>query len=178
MDDNFLGSVIKFVASLFSGSPEVQVSIPLNSPAPASPGIDWTNPECNITENFKVKDALLLHNWGRLATEADGADFGKLQVLFNKMEEIRGVLGCEIKVHCGFRSQAYNESQGIRPVADVHSMSLAVDFDANEAMTIQQVKDKLEPLLEQLQIRLERGTTTWVHIDLHSVGPSGRYFTA
>jgi hypothetical protein len=78
-----------------------------------------------------------------------------------------------------FRSKAYNIEQSILlPTgADVHSMSVACDFDANDTMSIQDIKDKLEPMLEQLQIRMERGTTSWVHVDLRAPGPSGRYFT-
>ncbi len=175
---DLLNGVLKFVTSLFSGAPQVQVSIPLNSTAPVNTGIDWTNPECRVTEHFKVKDCLMLHSWNRLATEADGADFDKLIALCNKMEQIRNVLGAEVNVHCMYRSQAYNQSQGIKPEADVHSFSLAADWDSNNTYTIQEVKDKLEPLLEELQIRMERGTSTWIHVDLRAVGPSGRYFTA
>ena len=190
---DLLSTIVNFIGSLFNGSPEVQVSIPLDSPAheidplapPESPiqssestGINWTDGECQVTEHFKVKDCLTLHSWGRLATEADGADFNKLVALCSKMEQIREILNAEINVHSMFRSVAYNQSEGIRPAADVHSMSLAIDFDCNGSYSIEQVKEKIEPLLSQYGIRLEKGTVTWVHVDLHSVGPSGRYFTA
>jgi hypothetical protein len=140
--------------------------------------VDWTNGKSQVTEHFNVNDCLMLHSWNRLATEADGADFDKLTALCNKMEEVRAILGVPINVHCMLRSVAYNQAQGIQPNADVHSFSVACDFDCNKSLTIQEVKDKLEPLLDQLQVRMEKGTTTWVHIDLHGVGPSGRYFTA
>lgn len=139
---------------------------------------DWTNATDSVTEHFSVSDALMLHNWSRLATEADGADFDKLTTICQKLEEIRTVLGCPMNIHCIFRSTAYNLEQNILPPTgkDVHAMNLAADFDANGHLTIQEVKDKLEPLLEQLGIRLEFGTTSWVHVDLHAPGPSGRYF--
>jgi len=78
-----------------------------------------------------------------------------------------------------FRSPQYNIEQKILlPTGmDVHAMNLACDFDASPNLTIQQVKDILEPQLETLGIRMERGTTTWVHVDLRQPGPSGRYFT-
>lgn len=140
---------------------------------------DFTNPKDNITDHFTVGDALILHNWNRLATEEDGADFDKLTTLCEKLEEVRTALGCPMNVHCMFRSPAYNLEQGIlKPTGmDVHAMNLACDFDCNKNMSIQDVKDKLEPLLEDLGIRMEKGTTTWIHVDLRNVGPSGRYFT-
>lgn len=140
--------------------------------------IDWTNGACQITDHFTVNDALMLHAYNRLATEADGADFNKLTALCQKMEEVRAILGSPMTVHCCFRSQEYNQAQGISPTADVHSFSEAMDFDCNESMSITDVQAKLEPFLDQLQIRMERGTTTWIHLDVRGVGPSGRYFTA
>jgi hypothetical protein len=139
---------------------------------------DWTNPQDHVTEHFTVADALTLHNWGRLATAGDGADTDKLTALCQKLEDVRAALGCAMNVHCMFRSKAYNLEQGILPPtgADVHSFSEACDFDCGSNMTIQEVKDKLQPLLRELGIRMEFGTTTWVHVDLHGVGPSGRYF--
>jgi hypothetical protein len=139
---------------------------------------DWTNPTDSVTEHFTVNDALMLHNWNRLGTEADGADFDALTELCQKMEEIRAILNCPINVHSMFRSKEYNLEQGIlKPTGyDVHAMNQACDFDANGHYTIQQVKDLLVPQLDSLGIRLEFGTTSWVHVDLHQVGPSGRYF--
>lgn len=140
---------------------------------------DWSNPLDKVTPHFTVGDALMLHAWGRLAAPGpDGVDTTLIQELCLKMEEIRTALGCPIFVHCMFRSVAYNQAQNIQPAADVHSMSLACDFDAGGILSIDEIKAKLEPLLPQLGIRMERGTPTWVHIDLHSVGLSGRYFTA
>lgn len=141
--------------------------------------IDWTDPKCQVTEHFTVNDCLMLHSWNRLATAADGADFDKLITLCNKLEEIRTLLNCPINVHCMFRSKEYNIAQSILlPTGnDVHAQCLAVDLDCNSNLTIQNVKDILEPKLEALGIRLERGTTNWVHVDLRPPGPSGRYFT-
>jgi hypothetical protein len=139
--------------------------------------IDWTDKTANVTEHFTVGDCLTLHNWNRLATESDGADVDKLTTLCQSLEQVRSILGCPINVHCMFRSKAYNLEQNILPPtgADVHSMSMAVDFDAGSAMTIDQVKNLLGPWLAKLNLRMEFGTTTWVHIDNHPVGNS-RYF--
>lgn len=136
--------------------------------------IDWTDGTDKVTEHFTVQDACMLHHWNRLATADDGMDPAKLQALCEAMEKVRDVLGCPMNVHCMFRSPAYNVEIGA-PEHDVHSQNLACDFDCGAALTIQQVKDKLEPLLESMGLRMERGTTSWVHVDTHPVG-NARYF--
>src|SRR5271165_5464138 len=92
--------------------------------------VDFTNPDHKITEHFTVTDALMLHNWNRLARVEDGADYSKLTTLCQKLEEVRTQLGCPMNVHCMFRSPAYNLEQGILPPTgmDVHAMNLACDF--------------------------------------------------
>jgi uncharacterized protein YcbK (DUF882 family) len=129
--------------------------------------IDFTNPNDSITEHFTVNDALMLHNWSRLGTEADGADFDKLNTLCQKLEEVRTLLGCPMNVHCCFRSADYNKLIGANP-NDPHSRSAACDFDCNPNLTCDQVKDILMPHLEELGIRMEDNGSgaSWVHIDL------------
>lgn len=142
--------------------------------------IDWESPTCNITTHFLVGDAITLHSWNRLANASDGLTEdgkNKLVVLCNKMEEIRKILGCSINVHCMFRSEKYNQEVVKAIPNDVHAQFLACDFDANSKHTIDEVHSILEPLLEQLGIRMERNTSTWVHIDLHPV-MNARYFNA
>jgi len=172
----------------------LNVSIPIDGPKVVEPvaqnqpnveflpstAIDWESASCNISQHFLVGDAIALHSWDRLANESDGlTDEGKakLVVLCNKMEEIRKVLGCPITVHCMFRSQKYNQEVVKAIPNDVHAQFEACDFDCNEHHTINEVHTILEPLLEQLGIRMEKNTPTWIHIDLHPV-KYARYFTA
>src|SRR5580693_3755399 len=107
--------------------------------------MDWTNGSEQVTEHFTVNDCLMLHEWNRLATEADGADFNKLTALCQILEQVRSALGCPMNVHCIFRSTAYNLAQNILPPTgkDVHSFCQAVDFDCNGNLSIQEIKDKL-----------------------------------
>jgi hypothetical protein len=183
---DIFGQIAQLVAGIFSkgSEPMVSVSIPLDTPAPSAPAqpapIDWTSPDSHITEHFTVADGCMLHSWNRLANEMDGFNDAAKQniiALCNKMEVIRTLLGCPITVHCMFRSQQYNQEVVKAIPNDVHAQSLACDFDCNGNMTIDQVHAKLEPVLEQLGIRMERNTPTWVHIDLHPV-MNARYFTA
>jgi len=142
--------------------------------------IDWTDANCAVTEHFTVGDAITLHSWNRLANDQDGlTEDGQnsLIALCQKMEEIRTILGCPINVHCMFRSQDYN-AQVVKAIPnDVHAQFLAADFDCNETHSIDEVHSILEPQLEQLGIRMEQNTPTWVHIDLHPV-VHARYFLA
>lgn len=143
--------------------------------------IDWTDVTCQVTEHFSVGECLTLHEWNRLANEQDGVtDEVKANIvsLCQIMEQIRGILDCLINTHCIFRSVQYNEQVLHSLPNDVHALGMAIDFDCGDAHTIQEVKDILEPLLEQYGIRMERGTSTWIHLDIHPVGPSGRSFTA
>lgn len=133
--------------------------------------IDWTNQECAVTEHFSVKDCLFLHHWGRLATADDGADMAKLLTLCQKLEEVRALFaGFPMNVHCMFRSPQYNKEIGA-PANDVHSMSLACDFDCGPNFTTDAAKAVLVPELERLGIRMENNGagSSWVHIDLHAV---------
>lgn len=140
--------------------------------------INWTTLDAQITPHFNVKDALYLHEWNRLATLDDGVIFQRIITLCQKLEAVREILGCPMIIHSMFRSVGYNRDQNINPVNDVHTLSLAVDFDCGQILTIEQIKNKLRPQLETLGIRMEKGTTTWVHIDIRLPGPSGREFTA
>src|SRR5208282_3589635 len=129
--------------------------------------IDWTDRQCQVSTHFTVGDCLTLHAWNRLADiDKDGVILHRLVALCQKLEEIRDILKCPMNVHSIFRSVAYNESQNIHPNADVHSMSIACDFDCEPIMTIEQVKNMLRPSLESLQIRMEKGTMTWIHVDI------------
>jgi hypothetical protein len=184
MENNIWLQILQFVVGFFSKGSVPVVTIPID-PAPEninpSPqGVDWMSPDCHITEHFTVSDACMLHGWNRLANEADGlndAMKAKLVVLCQKMEEIRTFLGCSMTVHCMFRSQQYNQEVVKAIPNDVHAQGLACDFDCNQAMTIDELHAKLEPVLEQYGIRMERNTPTWCHLDLHPVG-NARYFNA
>lgn len=138
--------------------------------------INWSDPDCLITPHFSVNEALTLHNWNRLATKEDGFVPQDIVETCQMMEKIRDFLDCPIMVHCMFRSNAYNQEIGA-PEYDVHSLSMACDFDCSPKLSCDEVKQLLLPKLEEFDIRMENGTTDWVHCDYRLPGPSGRYFT-
>lgn len=139
--------------------------------------IDWTDPTSQVSPHFTVRECLYLPTWGRLANEADGLNTdiqAQLVALCAKMEQVRDFLGAPINVHCMYRPPAYNLVIGA-PENDVHSQGQAIDFDCNPQITCDQVRATLCTVLDQFEIRMERGTTNWIHLDIHVVGHQ-RYF--
>ena len=141
--------------------------------------MDWTNSNEKISPHFTVKDALWLPSWNRLANEADGlTDDVKANLLdffSNYMEKVRDALG-PIIVHVSYRPAAYNKLIG-GAMHSAHSDGKACDFHcANQG--INESKDiilKLD-LLEKLQLRMEKNTPTWLHIDCRELKPGGNRF--
>ncbi len=196
-NDSFWVSLAKSLISLFINKEtekndvlkptEVSISIPVDGPKEEKPvlqnsTIDWTDPLAQITPHFTVGEMIVLHAWDRLATDVEDGLTDQVKKnlvdLCQRMEKVRMALGCGLNVHCGFRSVKYNQEVLHSLPMDVHSFGMALDFDANEAMTIEQAKEKVRPLLEPLNMRLEGGTSSWLHMDTHAVGPSGREFKA
>lgn len=142
--------------------------------------IDWKDGSCQVTPNFTVKECLYLHAWERLADiNIEHVYTYRIAALCGKLELIRALVGDKpLNIHSMYRSPQYNESQFIHPHEDVHSESLAVDFDCLPFLGIEDLRQRLRPHLEALGIRMERGTKKWIHIDMREVGPSGREFTA
>lgn len=139
--------------------------------------IDWTDPEAQVSTYFKVKECLYLPTWSRLANESDGLNDdikAHLEALCSKMDQVRDMLGCSMNVHCIYRPPAYNLVIGA-PENDVHSLGQAIDFDCMPNISCDQVRAKLVTELDKYEIRMERGTTTWIHLDIHPVGVQ-RYF--
>lgn len=100
---------------------------------------------------------------------------GNLIHLAQKMDEIRDLFKKPIQVSSGLRPSVYNELIG-GSKASQHCLGKACDFSIF-TMSIDEIHAVLEPRLEPLGIRMEKGTSTWVHIDIANVMPGGsRYF--
>lgn len=139
--------------------------------------IDWTDAASQVSTHFTVRECLWLPTWSRLANESDGLNEDiqtQLAALCAKMDQIRDLLGSPMNVHCMYRPPAYNLVIGA-PENDVHSLGQAIDFDCNPSISCDQVRANLCTQLDNFDIRMERGTTTWIHLDIHPVGVQ-RYF--
>lgn len=173
--------ILSFFNNKSSTGSALETIVNISNPTQTTSDIDWTNGACKVSNHFTVAEAITLHSWNRLANESDGlTDQVKAEIvkLCSIMDQIRDLIGCPMNVHCIFRSVQYNQEVLHSLPKDVHSMGMAIDWDANSHYTIEQAKEKIRPVLEQFGLRLEGGTTTWIHNDTHALGPSGREFKA
>ncbi len=133
-------------------------------------GLDWSDPNQMVSQYFSVREALELRQWGRLAIAAELNDAVKenLLALCAKMDQIREFLNKPIIVTSMYRPVGYNVFLNIHPVNDVHSQGMAIDFRCPDLLP-HEVQEKLRPELERFGLRMEKGTDTWTHLDMHPV---------
>lgn len=146
-------------------------------PLQQTPMISWQDPNSLVSPNFTVHQCLELPQWFRMANEKDGLNDvikQNLIKLCNKLEVIQAILGASLDVHSMYRPSSYSPLVG-GTSTDVHTRGMACDFHV-EGMSMEAAAEKIKPLLEGLDMRMEQGTLTWVHLDIHPPGPSGRYF--
>lgn len=139
--------------------------------------IDWMQPNALVSIYMTVMQMIWLPQWERMAIPQDGLDDkikANLTKLAHKLDVIQIILGSPLIVHSGFRPNSYTGLVG-GSIGDAHTLGMAVDFHV-DGMKIENIKEILVPLLEGLDVRLEQGTSTWIHVDIHQPGPSGRYF--
>jgi uncharacterized ubiquitin-like protein YukD len=145
--------------------------------------IDWSNPKSNISEYFTVHEATFLPSWGIYHTpnEKEKKEIVKLAEI---MDKIRKKLGKPIIVHVWMRpkqvncptsdkhGQDYNLFIGSKSTKSGHIFGQAVDFhvkDHEGAEKSSNIRRKILPLLEDLQIRMEDIDGNWIHIDTKEV---------
>ena len=140
--------------------------------------VDWSNPQSQVSQFFKVRECLWLPTWSRMATDADGLTDeirSSLFALCQTMDHIREFFEEPINVHCTYRPPPYSVLVG-GSATDVHTKGMAMDFDVQN-VSCDDARSLLFPSLDALQIRMEKNPgKDWLHVDIHPVGPSGRYF--
>lgn len=162
--------------------------MPTNKPtAPKDQLIDWANPRCKITDHFTVGDALMLREWGRLATKADGlTDEIKTNIVTAAqwMEKARAILGKPVFVKSWYRPKVYNSVIGGAKFSQ-HMLGNAVDFWADQdsdgdkdGKDCDDIKALLMPKLAELGLRLEDNgkAARWCHLDSKPVPAGGNRF--
>lgn len=141
--------------------------------------MDWTKPNDAISKYFKVKEALWLPQWQRLANDKDGLNKNyqyNLIKLFETMDKVRETVKKPIIVHVAYRPPEYNALIG-GATKSAHMTGQACDFHVL-GMSCDEVRTLLLPELERLKIRMEdKPGSSWVHIDIKAVVPGGvRFF--
>lgn len=132
-----------------------------------------------VTEHFSDYEVRWLPKWGRLAEPGrDGMTheiWANINRMADKMEEIRAIFNCPLIIHSWFRPREYNLIiGGARNSA--HMYGLAVDFSI-KGMRCDDIRAVLVDMLDDLDIRMEDlPGSSWVHVDIRSPGPGGRYF--
>lgn len=156
--------------------------------------IDWSDGGCKISRHFTVRHAIWLPSWKRLATRDDGLNEDAKAALvqfFAIMDEVKGVLGLPIVVHCAFRPVEYNKLVGGAP-SSMHiarrlasgALVAACDFSAEltgatpGGQACDRIRKRLLLDLDRLGLRMEnKPESEWVHLDNKPApGPGWRYF--
>lgn len=141
------------------------------------PLINWTDPNAMISLYFTVSQCLFLPTWHRIANEHDGLNNNikyNISKICHKLDVIQTLLNSPVKIHSFYRPPDYSPLVG-GFIDDVHTTGEACDFSV-PGMTMDHIKEVLVPLLEGLEMRMEYGTNTHIHMDIHPPGPRGRYF--
>jgi len=141
--------------------------------------IDWTNPDCKVSNYFSVRECLWLPTWNRMATEDDGLNDDikdSLVKLCTQMDLVRDFLGQPISVHVTYRPEEYNKLIG-GASNSAHKYGQAMDWSI-VGDNCDDLRAKLEPQLEQWNMRMEKlPGSNWVHLDIRELAPGGnRYF--
>ena len=129
--------------------------------------------------NFSWGEFLYLPSVGFHAHPGKMTEYKNIIATAQKMQKIREILGNDpIRITSGWRPDFYNQLiKGA--VSSAHILGLACDF-IHKYYEAREVREILEPKLEELKIRMERDSfdkMDWVHIDLKpplSIG--SRYF--
>ena len=91
----------------------------------------------------------------------------KLRYVAGTLEEVRGVLGCKIRVTSGYRNDSLNEAVGSKPSSS-HLKALCADIIPYEG-TVQEAFEKIKfnkhlcPSLRKCIIEGDKGKV-WLHI--------------
>lgn len=87
-----------------------------------------------------------------------------------QFEKVRDLLNKPMVIHCWYRSYLHNQElkkQGLNPAMhSSHLYGMAIDYHV-DGLAIDKIKSIIENNIpKNLQIRLEKNTTTWVHNDI------------
>jgi len=109
-----------------------------------------------------------------MANESDGLNDevkANLIKLCQQMDLVRIFLGQPITVHVTYRPEEYNKLIG-GASNSAHKYGMAMDWSVDNA-NCAGIRDRIRPQLEMWNLRMEKGTPTWIHLDTREVPPGG-----
>jgi len=97
-----------------------------------------------------------------------------------KLQKISNLLNKDLVILSWLRPSNYNDWKSPHGVAGAvnssHTKGMAVDFSI-PGMIADDVRVWLEPKLEEMKLRCENlPKSNWVHVDIRTPGPGGRFF--
>ena len=145
--------------------------------------IDWSNPDCKVSKYFTVHECTFLPSWRiyHIPSEEEKKEIIKLAKI---MDTIRERIGSPIIVHVWIRpksvncpssdrhGQDYNVFIGSKSTKSGHIFGQALDFHVKGYVGpsgCNEIRQKIMPWLEELDIRMEDIDGGWVHIDTKPV---------
>lgn len=125
------------------------------------------------TRSFSWHDAIWLPKWQIHAIPSPSQEFEIIKLAY-KLQQIQDRFGLQMKTNCWLRPPKYNEFvDGSKNSYHIKGMAWDGTF---YTMDCDDARVKLEPLLEELKLRMERRDgSSWVHLDSGDVVKS-RYF--
>jgi len=132
------------------------------------------------SKHFRWREVLWLRTWEVHIIPTDTQYLNMLS-LIKAVENIRSILDVPMLVSSGIRPGIYNKWPKPHGVGGAfysnHIRGKALDF-YSIILTADRIREILLPHLESLGIRMENlPGSSWVHIDNHAPGRSGRFFT-
>lgn len=140
--------------------------------------IDWGDQASKISQYFTVKEALWLPRDNRMATPTEylictAGIWSHAQ----RMDMVRDFFRKPIVVHCWYRSPGYNLATPGAAKHSAHLEGIATDFHVDGLSVSDAIASILGMgMLEKWDLRMERNTTTWIHLDSRQPGIGGRFF--
>lgn len=128
-----------------------------------------------ITPNFKWREFLFCPQWNVHVFPLSKMHMENILDVCETLENVRDILKSPLKITSGYRPRKYNQLIN-GSVESYHMQGLAADFVPTK-VSVHKAKIALIDFLPDLQCRMENnGRGGWIHIDLASPGPSGRFF--
>jgi len=149
--------------------------------------INWSDPKAKISKYFTVHEATFLPSW-RIYHQPSEQEKKDIVEFAEAMDIVRKRIGKPIYVHVWIRPKKtnapnsdkhgkdYNSFIGSKSTTSGHIFGKACDFHVSGYLGPEkcaEIRQKILPYLEELNIRMEDINGAWIHLDNKPVGYKG-----